>query len=154
MSSYQVIDYQDKYQEDFAKLNYAWIEKFFTVEEMDQETLDKPKEKIYGPGGHILLAEKDGEIVGTTALIKLGHDRYELAKMCVDPNHQGHGLGYLLGKATIEKAKAMGAKSLYLETNSKLQPAIALYRKLGFKDSAESASPYCRCDVQMEMDLQ
>ena len=47
----------------------------------------------------------------------------------------------------------MGIPDQYLETNSILEPAVNLYRKLGFKDVAGGASPYCRCNVQMELPL-
>ena len=59
----------------------------------------------------------------------------------------------MIGQATIEKAKEIGAKKVYLETNSVLKPAISLYYKLGFKDVEGYDSPYNRCNVQMELPL-
>jgi hypothetical protein len=50
----------------------------------------------------------------------------------------------------------MGAKLLYLETNSSLTPAITLYESLGFRHvPAELVvpSPYARADVFMKMSL-
>ncbi len=151
MSSYKIIRYKDEHQSAFAALNYAWIEKFFEVEEEDKKALNNPRKKILGPGGSILLVAKGDEIVGTCALIKADDETYELAKMAVDPSHQGHGLGYKLGVAILEEAKNLGAKKVFLESNSKLGPALHLYRKLGFKDSQSKDTPYERCNVQMEM---
>ena len=38
-----------------------------------------------------------------------------------------------------------------LESNTILDPAINLYRKLGFEPVQGGVSPYDRCNIQMEM---
>lgn len=152
-TDYHIIDYNDKYQKDFARLNYAWIKKHFEVEDIDRQTLDHPREKIYQSGGHILLVQEANEIIGTVALIKINTGYYELAKMAVSEKHRGKGIGYALGIAALQKAKELGAKTVYLETNNKLGPALKLYEKLGFKHIEHKPTPYCRCDVQMEIEI-
>ncbi|MEE8062491.1 MAG: GNAT family N-acetyltransferase, partial [Gemmatimonadales bacterium] len=77
-------------------------------------------------------------------------DRYELAKMAVSPEAQGKGIGWLLGQAVLDRARELGATTVYLESNTVLEPAIALYRKLGFKRVTGAPSPYARCNIQME----
>lgn len=153
MKNFKIIDFQEQHKADFARLNYEWISKYFTVEDEDRKTLEDPQEKVYKNGGHILLAEKENVIVGTCALIKEEEKVFELAKMAVSPTVQGEGIGYALGMATIEKAKELGANKIVLETNTKLTPAINLYKKLGFKEVDRKDSPYCRCDYQMELFL-
>jgi ribosomal protein S18 acetylase RimI-like enzyme len=59
----------------------------------------------------------------------------------------------LLGKAAAEKARSLGAKKLYLESNTILQPAISLYYKLGFQKVVRRETPYERCNIQMELVL-
>jgi GNAT superfamily N-acetyltransferase len=56
-----------------------------------------------------LLNEKPVEVC---ALVKMNNGRfdYELAKMAVSPSAQGHGIGFLLGKAIIEKSRELGGK--------------------------------------------
>ncbi len=68
--------------------------------------------------------------------------------MAVSPKAQGKGVGLLLGKSIVERAKLMGVKRLYLESNSVLKPAVSLYEKIGFKHIKGASSPYARCDVQ------
>jgi len=148
-----IIPYQPHHQSAFKQINEAWISKYFQMEEEDYKALDHPHEKILDPGGAILLAELNGKIVGTCALIKMGEEKYELAKMGVSEEARGHGIGYQLGLATIEEARKLGAKRIYLETNSVLKPALKLYKKLGFTDIQDHPTPYCRCDVQMMMEL-
>ncbi len=148
-----ILDFQMHHAEAFRDLNYEWISTYFQIEESDRKMLENPQSHILDKGGAILIAEVDQTPVGTCALIKADNESYELAKMAVSPKSQGQQIGYKLGLATIKKAKELGGKSLYLETNSSLTPAIRLYEKLGFKNSCGHNSPYSRCNVQMELTL-
>jgi len=105
------------------------------------------------PGGHIFFAKYEGEIVGTCAMIKMDDDTFELAKMAGTDRAQGKNIGWLLGQAVITKAKSLGAKTLYLESNTKLEYAIRLYQKLDFQRIVGIPSPYERCNIQMELKL-
>ena len=81
-------------------------------------------------------------------------DVYELAKMAVDPLSQGRGYGNLLIERAIEFARASGAEKVMLLTNSRLDAAIRLYEKHGFKSVPIShADHYSRVDVEMELNL-
>jgi GNAT superfamily N-acetyltransferase len=148
-----ITDYQQKYQSAFKDLNVEWISKYFRMEKADHDTLDDPEGYIVNKGGHILVALLDNKTIGVCALIKMKDDRYdyELAKMAVSPGVQGMGIGFQLGKACIEKAKQLGAEWLYLESNTVLEPAISLYRKLGFTEVTGRETPYERCNIQMEL---
>lgn len=150
-----VIPYSDSYQQEFKELNEAWITKYFKMEKMDYAALDHPKEYILDKGGYIAVAILDNQAVGVCALIpsqKEGYD-FELAKMGVSEHLQGMGIGKFLGQHIIEKAKELGAKKLYLESNRVLGPALSLYQKLGFKEMIGATSPYERSDIQMELHL-
>jgi len=151
-------DYTAKYQPDFKALNVAWISQHWQLEAPDLHALDDPQAYIIDQGGSIILAidsfaTGNQQVVGCCALIAMGNNNYELAKMVVSPTIKGRGIGYILGKNIVERAKSLGAKRLYLESNSSLTPAINLYQKLGFKHISAASSPYQRCDVQMELHL-
>ncbi|MDO7874453.1 bifunctional helix-turn-helix transcriptional regulator/GNAT family N-acetyltransferase [Hymenobacter sp. ASUV-10] len=151
-SAVRVLDYAPQYQPDFKQLNLEWIEQHFRVEVPDLQALDHPEEYILQAGGHILLAEYQGRIVGTCALLRMDDEGYELAKMAVSPTAQGLGIGFRLGEAAIARARTLGARRLYLESNTKLVPALQLYHKLGFRKTvAGQPSPYARCNIQMEL---
>jgi GNAT superfamily N-acetyltransferase/DNA-binding MarR family transcriptional regulator len=147
----QIIDYQPQYQADFRQLNVEWITTWFKMEEADYKSLDHPEEYILNRGGHILFALYEGKPVGTCALKKMSDGSFELAKMAVSPDAKGKGIGFILGKAAIEKAKGQGAKRVCLESNTILKPAINLYHKLGFKKITGPPSPYERANIQMEL---
>ncbi|HFK5575018.1 TPA: GNAT family N-acetyltransferase, partial [Elizabethkingia anophelis] len=152
----QVIPYENKYKTVFRALNEEWISNYFVMEEADYKALDNPQEYILDKGGQIFVALYKGEPVGVCALIKMFDDEYdyEMAKMAVSPKAQGKHIGLLLGKAIINAARKAGAKSLYLESNTILKPAITLYEKLGFKRIVGRPSPYERANIQMALDLE
>ncbi|WP_257873357.1 GNAT family N-acetyltransferase [Hymenobacter sp. J193] len=151
-SEVRILDYEPQYQPDFKQLNLTWIEQYFRVEAPDLLALDHPDTYILEKGGHILLAAYQSQIVGACALLWMEDETYELAKMAVAPTAQGLGIGFRLGEAAIARARTLGARRLYLESNTKLKPAIQLYHKLGFqKTVAGQPSPYERCNIQMEL---
>jgi len=151
----EIVAYEPQYAAAFKSLNEEWISTYFEMEEADHKALEHPQEYILDKGGKIFVALYNNEAVGVCALIKLDDSEYdfEMAKMAVSPNAQGKSIGSLLGKAVINAALEMGAKNVYLESNTLLKPAINLYHKLGFEKIAGKPTPYKRCDIQMVLDL-
>lgn len=149
--SIHIVDYSPIHQEEFKALNVEWISQHWELEEPDFNALNNPEDYILNQGGIILIALYNNAPVGCCALIKIDEHTYELAKMAVSPKVQGKHIGLLLGQKIIDRAKLLGAKRLYLESNSVLKPAVNLYLKLGFTHLKESTSPYNRCNVQMEL---
>jgi DNA-binding MarR family transcriptional regulator/GNAT superfamily N-acetyltransferase len=150
-SQVEIVDFQPGWQPAFHRLNEEWITKYFHMEESDYKALDHPQEYILDKGGHIYMALYKGEPVAACALIPMDDGGFELAKMAVSPQARGLGIGWLIGKACIEKARSLGARRVYLESNTALKPAINLYHKLGFRKAAGPPSPYERCNIQMEL---
>jgi DNA-binding MarR family transcriptional regulator/GNAT superfamily N-acetyltransferase len=151
----EIVPYEPKYQSAFRELNVEWISTYFRMEAADYKALDDPQSYILDRGGCILVALYKGKPAGVCALIRMDDPEFdfELAKMAVSPEAQGLNMGWLLGNAAIEKAKSLGAKALYLESNTILKPAISLYHKLGFQKIAGRESPYERVDIQMKLVL-
>ncbi len=125
------------------------------MEASDYKALDDPQKYILDDGGEIMVALMGGKVVGVCALIRMDDPDFdfELAKMAVSPAAQGKGIGWLLGKAVLEKAREFGGRNVYLESNSRLTPAIQLYEKLGFKKVENRKTPYARCNIQMAVEL-
>lgn len=151
----EIVEYRPEHQAAFRSLNVEWISKYFVMEQTDYNALDHPNKYILDNGGYIFMAFYKGESVGTCSLIKMDDDEYdfELAKMAVTDKAKGLGIGFALGQIIIDKAKALGGQTLFLETNAILKPAINLYHKLGFTDIKNRPSPYERSNVQMMMPL-
>lgn len=153
--SVRIVEYTPEYQQAFRNLNVEWISKYFKMEAADYQALDHPQSHILDKGGHILVALYQEEAVGVCALIKKEHPvfDYELGKMAVSPKAQGKSIGFLLGQACLEKARSLGAKKVFLESNTLLKPAINLYYKLGFEKISGYPSPYERSNIQMVVEL-
>jgi GNAT superfamily N-acetyltransferase len=146
----------------FAALNRRWIDEIFGAEEEDLRILGHPEREIIAKGGQIAVADQSGWIVGTGAIIPPHHQPddgkrwLEVIKMATDPSAQGRGIGGAILDHLIDFARTKGADALWLETNSKLEAATALYRKAGFRTlSPDDAwpTPYQRCNLQMVMEL-
>lgn len=149
----EIVDYDPQYRLDFRNINVQWIETYFTMEKEDYKVLDAPEAYIIEPGGAILMALYKGRAVGTCALISRGDRTFELAKMGVLPEAREKQIGWKLGQATLQRARELGARRLYLESNTSLTPALNLYYKLGFQRIIGAPSPYERSDIQMELFL-
>ena len=150
----KIVTYEPQYQEAFKSLNIEWISKYFEIEAADTIALDHPKEYILDKGGEIFIALLNDEAVGVCAMIKMQEDfDYEMAKMAVSPKAQGKGIGLLLGRFVIDWAAQNNATTIYLESNTQLEPAINLYYKLGFKEVKRKNSPYKRANIQMLLEL-
>ncbi|QQR88605.1 MAG: GNAT family N-acetyltransferase [Myxococcales bacterium] len=146
-----IVDFRPGLRDAFKSLNEAWIRRYFILEETDRIALEHPEEKIIQPGGCILFLLEGNDVLGCSALVKKDNTCFELAKMAVADHAQRRGYGELLGHACMERAKELGAERLYLESNTSLAPAMALYKKLGFKRLPQSETPYMRCNIQMEL---
>jgi putative acetyltransferase len=147
-----VRDFRPGDEATFCDINLEWIERFFAVEDKDRETLNNPKKYFLDPGGAIFIAEDGGEPIGAVALIVMGGGSVELSKMGVRPAAQGQGVGRMLVAAAVNRAREMGMRRVYIETNSILAPAIKLYREAGFAPLKERVpTPYARADVQLEL---
>ena len=150
----EIVDFRPELAGAFKALNEAWITTLFALEPKDEVVLGDPEGQVVARGGRVLFALEDGEAVGCCALMALPDGGFELAKMAVSDAWKGRGLGRALMAAAVERAKAAGAPRLYLETNSGLAPALALYRSFGFREiQPDTPSPYARADVIMELRL-
>ncbi len=154
----RIVRYAPEYAEAFARLNRAWLERYFTVEPLDEEYLGDPEGHILAPGGEIFFAVESerasARAIGACAAIPHGPGRFELAKLAVTPEAQGRGLGRALAEAVIEFARSRGADVLFLVSNSRLESALRLYERLGFRLLPfPGPPPYVDADVYMELEL-
>lgn len=84
------------------------------------------------PGGCLLLATENEDVLGCIALRQLEPGICEMKRLYVRPEGRSKGLGRALCLALIERAKEYGHNKMRLDTVGKLQKAIQLYRDLGF----------------------
>lgn len=149
----EIVEFRPEHADAFRRLNEAWITRHFTLESKDVEVLGDPQGQIVERGGQVFMALDGERAVGCVALIPLADGGFEVAKMTVVEDLRGSGLGRRLLERCVEAGRAAGAPRLYLETNSSLAPALALYKAMGFELLAPVETPYARCDVWMELRL-
>ncbi|OIH98158.1 GNAT family N-acetyltransferase [Curtobacterium sp. MCBA15_001] len=140
----------------FRTLNEAWITRFFALEDADRAILGDPVGRVVEPGGAVFVARLGDVVVGCVGIAPEGDGVFELVKMAVADDHQGHGTGRRLIRAAIDRARELGARRVTLETNSALGSAVHLYETSGFRHLAPEerhVSPYARADVAMVLDL-
>lgn len=88
------------------------------------------------PQGRLLIARSDGKSAGCVALLPLDADRCEMKRMYVRPEFRGASIGRVLAGAIVDHARAIGYRRMLLDTLPHMKEAIALYRSIGFRDTA------------------
>jgi ribosomal protein S18 acetylase RimI-like enzyme len=117
-----------RYQHDAG-----FVEQVFGYQDLQQELRDLAT--AYGPpNGKTLLVRSDDQISGGGAFRRLPDDTCEMKRLYVSERFKGRGIGRRLAEALIDAARADGFKLMRLDTGNLLTEAIALYRKLGFRD--------------------
>lgn len=150
----EIVRYQDRHADAFARLNREWLDGFGLYEEADGKQLSSPRAYVLDCGGEILIAEKNGQVVGTCALVPVSDGVFELAKLAVAQDARGEGLGRRLVECALAHARDQGARRIVLLSSTKLKPALNLYASLGFKNRPiPSNQPYETADVCMELEI-
>lgn len=102
----------------------------------DQELAGLPGDYA-PPDGRLLLGSQSGKSVGCVALHRIEGNICEMKRLYVCPQFRGKGLGKILAERVITEACQIGYKQLRLDTvKSDMGTAIAMYRKLGFREIA------------------
>lgn len=148
----RIVDFAPQWRADFARLNLEWLQRWFVVEAIDRAVLDDPETHLLADGGRVLFAVDAAQrALGTVALKHEGDGVYELTKMAVDSRLRGGGIGRLLMLGALERFQALGGRELFLESSTKLTPALKLYESVGFRHypAPRPGSHYARADVYM-----
>lgn len=146
----EIIPFDSVYAEDFKNLNIAWLEKYFWVEPHDNEVLSQPEKYIIEPGGKIFLVKDKDQIIGCVALMKIESGIFELTKMAITPAYQGKKIGQSLMEHSIDFGKKQNWNQLIIYSNRKLENAVYIYEKYGFKEiPIEKDNPYARGDIKL-----
>lgn len=149
-----IVPYESKYTQNFKELNLAWITEYFIVEEKDRELLNNCESSIIEKGGYIFIGLWDNDPVGCFSLLKISEVNFELGKMAVSKSHQGLKIGQDLLVFAINFARSKNWNTLLLYSSTKLDTALHIYKKLGFKEvTLENNNIYLRSDIKMELIL-
>jgi ribosomal-protein-alanine N-acetyltransferase len=112
-------------------------------------------EELDGPGRSYLGAELAGELVGYAGLWFDGVDA-QVMTVGTAVDRQGQGVGRLLLRGLLDRARAVGARSVLLEVRVDNDPAVHLYTSEGFVTTGRRRRYYQPEDVDaltMALDL-
>jgi GNAT superfamily N-acetyltransferase len=88
--------------------------------------------KYAAPAGRILLADRDGAIMGCVALRKVSPAICEMKRLYVRPDARGTGLGRQLVERLLAEAREAGYEEMRLDVLEEFTEARQLYAQLGF----------------------
>lgn len=86
------------------------------------------------PAGALLIAVGGGRKAGCVALRPIEDNQCEMKRLFVRPEFRGHGLGRELAERVVEEARAIGYRSIKLDTFDFLEGAVHIYQSLGFNE--------------------
>lgn len=87
------------------------------------------------PAGRLLLAEVGARVAGCVGFRPMADGAAEMKRLWVRPGFRGHGLGRLMTERVIALARETGCPVVRLDTvDGQMDAAIALYRRLGFRE--------------------
>lgn len=147
----EIVPFEPRLREYFYKLNAVWLERHFVIEPIDEQILRDPEHAVLEPGGAIFFALLGEVVIGTCALLHEAPGVYELSKMSVDESFRGLGAGRQLLDTAIAEFQRRRGHTLFLESSSRLKPALHMYERAGFvlQPTIRSDSHYARADVYM-----
>ena len=87
-------------------------------------------------GAAIIVAERDGELVGCGILVDEPPDAGRLVRMSVRSDQRGQGIGMKLVAALLDEARNRGQARVVCETTDTWTDAITLYLRCGFTETS------------------
>lgn len=113
---------------------YGWDSGFeLNLLKIGREFLER-----YNPDDDCLwIAEVDGRVAGSAAVVRDGPETARLRIVYVEPDARGLGLGHKLVAACLDFARSRGYRDMVLSTYSVLSAARRVYQAAGFSLYAE-----------------
>ena len=90
------------------------------------------------PGGGRSIAVEGDSVLGYVAVVPLTgwSSHVGEVRVIVDPDHRGRGIGRALARHAVLQALELGITKMVVEVVADQEPAIAMFRSLGFDPEA------------------
>lgn len=104
--------------------------------------------------GRLWIAAKDGQVIGSVAMVDAGAGEGQLRWFLLTPEARGLGLGRRLLEAALDYGRERGFTRVFLWSFADLGDALRLYERAGFRVTETKTSHVWgaeRTEVCMEM---
>ena len=134
MSKYTIQPIYNNYINDIIELITHIQQKEFgiPISVHDQPDLLDIEANYHAGGGNFWGAFDGDELIGTIALIDIGHNAGTIRKMFIKDGHRGTGLAQQLLDTMINYSREKQITHLYLGTSAVLKAAHRFYERNGF----------------------
>jgi N-acetylglutamate synthase-like GNAT family acetyltransferase len=122
------------------------------IEESQRKELQSIPQFFQKNKSNYWVAIFNGKVIGTIAVIDIGHNAFELRDVFLDQEYRGQKTGFAkkLLDAVLSWSKKQNVKTIYLGTTFSFKAAHRFYEKHGFCEIARKDMPsYCQpmdCD--------
>ena len=132
-------------QRDFAAGLEQAVEDYIR-RSLANDLADIPLNYLSDPGPHFWVADVGGEVRGMVGVQRRDDQEAELRRMSVASAARRQGIGWKLSETVEAFCRERGYQRIQLTTVTQLQPAMAMYRKFGYRLVGEE--PYGPMTVQ------
>lgn len=122
------------------------------IEEGQRKELQSISQSFQTNKGNYWVALLNGKVIGTIAVIDIGHNAFELRDVFLDKEYRGQKTEFAkqLLDTVLNWSKEHDVKTIYLGTTLSFKAAHRFYEKHGFQEIARKEMPsYCQpmdCD--------
>lgn len=92
--------------------------------------------------GHLCFSISEQQSLLGYIIVYVAVGECHVLNVCVDPDHQGKGIGNQLLRHALQAALELGADSAFLEVRVSNVPAITLYERNGFEQVGRRPNYY------------
>lgn len=144
-------NFEPELKDSFIKMNKAWIERMFWIEEEDIRIFNMTDELVRNGAEIIFAMSDDNRPLSSAMLMPFPDGSIELAKFGIVDEALGKGVGQYLIKEILDYLKTK-TKRVFIVSNTKCEAAIHIYKKFGFLEYEDEImkKSFERCDILLE----
>lgn len=151
---FTILPFDSKYQSEVIDLiKRIQVEEFsIPIEETQQKELQSIPQSFQKNKGNYWIALFNGRVIGTIAVIDIGHNAFELRDVFLEQECRGQKTGFAkkLLDTVLNWSKEHNIKTIFLGTTLSFKAAHRFYEKHGFREITRQDMPsYCQpmdCD--------
>lgn len=150
--SFEIQPFDPAYQQEVVSLiEKIQVEEFhIPIEEAQRKELQSIPQAFQQKKSNYWIALLNGNVIGTIAVIDIGHKAFELRDVFLDKDQRGKGFANKLLDVVIDWCNDHDVHTIYLGTTLAFRAAHRFYEKNGFKEIKRAEMPsYCQpmdCD--------